>query len=82
MRDMNQIDPMMFQPFGAGPRNCIGTRFALMEIKMSLAKLLYSFTFKPAENTPNPPLKFTYALVVRPVVDFDLVAVPRNSVAT
>nr|XP_039269241.1 cytochrome P450 3A5-like [Styela clava] len=82
MRDMSQIDPMVYQPFGAGPRNCIGSRFALMEIKMSLAKLLHTFTFKPAEDTPKPPLKLMFSFSVRPKVDFDLVAVPRHTVAT
>ncbi|XP_077969321.1 cytochrome P450 3A21-like [Styela clava] len=82
MRDMSQIDPMVYQPFGAGPRNCIGMRFALMEIKMSLAKLLHKFTFKPAENTPAPPLKLKFGISVRSEVDFNLIAIPRDSVAT
>lgn len=52
MEDMSQIDPMVFQPFGAGPRNCIGMRFALIEVKMAIAKIVHKFTFKPAESTP------------------------------
>lgn len=52
MEDMSQIDPMMYQPFGAGPRNCIGMRFAILEIKLSIAKIVHKFTFEPAEDTP------------------------------
>nr|XP_039270251.1 cytochrome P450 3A5-like [Styela clava] len=78
MRDMSQIDPMMFQPFGAGPRNCIGLRFALIEVKMALAKILHQFTIKPAENTPEAPMKFKFTNTLAPAVNFDLKVEPRN----
>ena len=52
MEDMSKIDPLVFQPFGVGPRNCIGMRFALMEIKMAICKLLLTFQLDPAEDTP------------------------------
>nr|XP_039265290.1 cytochrome P450 3A5-like [Styela clava] len=79
MQDMSQIDPMVYQPFGAGPRNCIGMRFALLEIKLSLAKILQNFTIKPTENTPKPPLKLKFAFSVRPEVEFDLKVEPRRT---
>ncbi|XP_077528049.1 cytochrome P450 3A41-like [Haemaphysalis longicornis] len=39
----HSIDPMVYQPFGQGPRNCIGLRFAQMEIKLTMAKLLAKY---------------------------------------
>ena len=38
-------------PFGHGPRNCIGMRFALIEAKIALAKLLVKFRFEKAAET-------------------------------
>jgi cytochrome P450 len=37
-------------PFGAGPRMCIGVHFAIMEITIVLAQLLYHFDFELDEN--------------------------------
>ncbi|XP_053660556.1 cytochrome P450 9e2-like [Anopheles marshallii] len=43
-----------YLPFGAGPRNCIGSRFALMEAKVVLYYLLLHFHVKPYTKTQIP----------------------------
>jgi cytochrome P450 len=41
-------------PFGQGPRNCIGMRLALMELKLVMAQTVKKFTFTTCDKTPIP----------------------------
>lgn len=49
-----KINPSTYLPFGIGPRNCIGSRFALMEIKAALYYLLLDFKLEVTEKTQIP----------------------------
>lgn len=57
-------DPILFLPFGEGPRNCIGQRFGEMQVRLSLALLVQNFKFQVCEKTQIPMVfdKNTYFL--------------------
>ena len=45
------VIPFSYLPFGGGPRKCIGSRFAMAEMKIGLAKLLHNYQIFPVPQT-------------------------------
>lgn len=54
----NELDPVTFLAFGQGPRNCIGSRFGMMQSRIGLATLLKHYTIGRAAQT-QVPLEFS-----------------------
>ncbi|QPC88538.1 cytochrome P450 [Mesorhizobium sp. NBSH29] len=59
-QNRDKIDRFQYLPFGAGPRVCIGSSFAMQEAVIALAVLLSRFRFDvTAETKPWPVQKLT-----------------------
>jgi len=54
-----QRDKFQHIPFGAGPRICVGAKFAMMQAQIILMTILAQFKFAPGVPAPTPIMQMT-----------------------
>lgn len=54
--NINSRNQFSFLPFGDGPRNCIGMRFAILEARLGLAELVMNYKFTINDKTDKNPI--------------------------
>ncbi|CAL1286965.1 unnamed protein product [Larinioides sclopetarius] len=73
------LNSMAYMPFGIGRRNCIGARFAQLEVKLAIFRLLKKFKLEACEKTGDNLLLKCPTFIINPANGVYLRTVPRTA---
>ncbi|GAP90439.1 putative cytochrome p450 [Rosellinia necatrix] len=68
-----------FEPFSVGPRNCIGKNLAYAEMRLILAKIIFSFDMEIADDSKNWLNQKVFSVWIKPALNIYLHPVSRNA---
>lgn len=72
------LKPCSYMPFGLGPRNCAGMRFALLNMKQFLAEILLNYKIVTGPKSHQNPPDFNRHAFFLQLKHTDFKLVPRN----
>ena len=72
-----EYDPMSWMPFGVGPRFCVGMRFAELEFKSAMIKMVRNFKIELGKQSQDPLPCKAQGVLYRPVDNVYVKLTPR-----